>query len=563
MVDVHGRGLPHRLMTMMRRRDFLAGAGMAATVSFPVRGAARKPNVILVISDDQGFGDLSIHGNPVLETPNLDRVGREGVRFDQFHVNPVCSPTRASLMTGRYYYRTGVVDTYLGRSMMWPDEVTLPEILRQGGYRTGIFGKWHLGDHYPLRANDQGFEEAVVLHGGGIGQPSDPPGGDHYTDPTLYRNGVAFKSKGYCTDIFFDSAMQFAERNRSKPFFAYIATNAPHDPLEVDEKYVAPFRGKVDEVTAKTFGMIRNLDENMGRLIAKLDSLGLAQDTILIFMTDNGPQRQRYNAGMRGIKGTVYEGGIRVPFFMRWPRRFQAGTVDTRLSAHIDILPTLLEACGVKAPKDLKIDGHSMFGGRDDNRTLFFQWHRGERGRLFEACCARNSRYKLVNGVELYDLQADPAEQTNIAAGNPEVVAKLRAEYEAWFRDVASTRNFEPPRIWLGDPHENPVLLSRQDWRGPEAGWDAKSIGHWEVDVRKPGRYEVEFLFATAAVASEQIRAGLGSVKQTVALQAGSKSVKVQFIGVAQGAGRVEAVIENAVLGTRRGVQYAEVRRVV
>ena len=545
----------------MNRREFLLAPLLASAAAAQRRS---RPNVILVITDDQGYGDLSIHGNPHLRTPNMDRVAAEGIRFDQFHVNPVCSPTRASLMTGRYYYRTGVVDTYLGRSMMWSDEVTLPEMLRAAGYRTGIFGKWHLGDHRPLRPQDQGFEETLIHHGGGIGQPSDPPGGDHYFDATLFRNGGAFKSKGYCTDVFFDATMDFVARHRNEPFFAYLATNAPHGPLEIDPKYVEPFTAAgLDANTAKCYGMIRNLDENMGRLLAKLDELQIARNTIFIFMTDNGPQWNRYNAGMRDRKESVYEGGIRVPFFVRWPERIAAGVVDRHLAAHIDILPTLVEACGAAVPRNVKIDGRSLVpllsGGSSSkawaDRTLFFQWHRGDRGRLYDSCAARNQRYKLVNGVELYDLEKDPGETTDIAQANPDVVAKLRGDYEAWFGDVSATRNFQPPRIYLGDPQEPVVLLTRQDWRGEKASWDKTGLGHWEVEVRAAGAYDVKFLFAPSKSAMG-LAASVGGVTRRVDVAAGAGEVRVRFEGVKKGPTRVEAELSEG-----RGVQYVEVRR--
>lgn len=537
----------------MTRRELLALAPAVLATAAP----NKKPNVILVISDDQGYGDISLHGNKLLQTPNMDRVAREGVRYDNFHVNPVCSPTRASLMTGRHYYRTGVVDTYLGRSMMWADEVTLPEVLRKAGYRTGHFGKWHLGDHYPLRPMEQGFEVSVSHHGGGIGQPSDIPGGDHYFDATLYRNGVKFKSKGYCTDVFFDEALDFIGKNKDKPFFVYLPTNAPHDPLEVDPKFVEPFQGKVDDRSAKVYGMVANLDQNLGRLIAKLDELKIADNTILIFMTDNGPQWARYNAGMRGLKGTVYEGGIRVPFFVRWPAKIKPGQVDTRLAAHIDFFPTIVNACGVPLPKGVKLDGRDIMGNDRSDRTICIQWHRGDRGRAFQNCCAINSQYKLVNGKELYDLKADPAEATDIAAQHPEIVAKMRKEYEDWFRDVEGTRNFKLPYIWLGDPHESTVLLSRQDWRGPQAGWGPNDIGYWDVDVRNPGRYELNVLFGRAAEAGETLQASLNGVAATVKLDAGAKSAKVVFDKpIPKGEGRLEAS-----LAPKGGVTYVEVSR--
>ena len=256
-------------MTDITRRT--AAAALAAPFVHTAKAqATRPPNVIVVISDDQGYGDLSLHGNPHLTTPNLDRVGTESVQFTQFQVCPVCSPTRSSLMTGRYNYRTGVIDTYLGRSMMWPDEVTLAEMLKPAGYTTGIFGKWHLGDNYPLRPVDQGFDESVVCTGGGLTQPSDPPG-NLYTDPLLKVNGKWERRSGYCTDIFFNETIRFLERNRRNPFFVYLPTNAPHTPLQIADEYWKPFAAKgLDETTAKVYGMCRNLDDNMGRLLGEI-----------------------------------------------------------------------------------------------------------------------------------------------------------------------------------------------------------------------------------------------------------------------------------------------------
>ncbi|MBI3856220.1 MAG: arylsulfatase, partial [Planctomycetes bacterium] len=310
-------------------------------------GKDRKPNVLLIITDDQGYGDLGCHGNPQIRTPHLDALAKESFRFESFHVCPVCSPTRSSLLTGRYNYRTGVVDTFIGRSMMHPDEVTIAESLAPAGYRTGIFGKWHLGDNYPLRPQDQGFQDCVTIRGGGLGQPSDPPGGDHYTDPTLYKNGKAFKSKGYCTDVFTDATIEFITANKDKPFFAYVPFNAPHGPLEVPASHLKPYQdaGLKDE-TARVYAMVSNIDDNVGRLLKTLETLKLDKDTIVIFMTDNGPQQERFNGGMRGLKGSVFEGGIRVPFFLRWPGLGGEPRDVKTLTGHIDVMPTLLEACG-------------------------------------------------------------------------------------------------------------------------------------------------------------------------------------------------------------------------
>lgn len=555
------------MISQPNRRTFLSGVAATALggAAFSCASQRRsRPNVIIIITDDQGYGDLSLHGNDKLKTSNLDSIGTRGVQFTQFHVCPVCSPTRSSLMTGRYNYRTGVVDTYLGRSMMYPDEATLPEILSGAGYRTGIFGKWHLGDNYPLRSIDQGFQESLVHNGGGIGQPSDPPG-NSYFDPVLQHNGNEERHKGYCTDVFTNAAIEFIEKNRNQPFFAYLSTNAPHDPLEIDESYVAPFRGMgLDDATAKVYGMVKNIDDNVGRLLGRLKALQLEEDTIVMFLTDNGPQRARYNAGMRGTKGTVYEGGIRVPCFLRWPRMIQAGRKIDRIAAHIDILPTVLEACGTDKPSGLSLDGKSLMpllrGDKTEwpDRTLYVQWHRGDEPELFRSCAARNQRYKLVDGKELYDLESDPGEQKDIASAHPDIVARMRKGYEAWFRDVSSTRGYAPPRIHLGTDFENPVTLTRQDWRGPEAAWQQDSLGYWEVKVARSGNYEVTLRTYPAPEAGEaHFRLNGVALKEPVA--EGSTACKFVNVPLETGDGRLEAFLT---FGDKRvGVRYVDVGR--
>ena len=561
---------------MLSRREFISSATEALALLSSATAAdaapSRRPNIVLLVSDDQGYGDLSLHGNPNLRTPNLDRIAQEGAEFTQFLVNPVCSPTRASLMTGRYYYRTGVVDTYMGRSMMHHDEITIAEALRAAGYRTGIFGKWHLGDHYPLRPSEQGFEEVLVHEGGGIGQPSDPPDGNSYFNPKLMHNGKLEQRNGYCTDVFFDAALDFIKASKGHSFFAYIATNAPHVPLEVADSYVASFRKQgLDETTAKTYGMLANLDENAGRLLAQLRKDKLDDDTIVIFMSDNGPTPARFNCGLRGLKGSVYEGGLRVPFFVRWPSVIRPGTKVDRLAAHIDVFPTLLQATGAVRPPAkpvaAQVDGVSLCPLVKDQpsawpeRTLYFQWHRGDRGELYNNCAARDQRYKLVNGKELYDLQEDPSESRDISATQPERVASMRAGYEAWFKDVASTRNFEPPLIELGTMFENPVLLTRQDWRGPKASWSDDGLGYWEVSVKSGGVYECTLTFpktATDALAS----VSLGEATNEVRVPAGATSVTISLNHVKHGPCRLEAVLTFAGKPPI-GPHYVNVRRIV
>ncbi len=542
------------------RRGFLLSSALPAIAAAPPR-----PNILFMITDDQGYGDLSLHGNPDLQTPHIDSIARAGVRFTQFQVSPVCSPTRSSLMTGRYNYRTGVVDTYLGRSMMYPDEVTLPEKLAAAGYRTGIFGKWHLGDVYPLRAIDQGFQEALVCTGGGLTQPSDPPG-NRYFDPILQHNGNPEKAAGYCTDIFFGAAARFIEENRRRPFFAYVAANAPHEPLEIAESYAAPFRSRgLDDRTAKVYGMVKNIDDNIGKLLGRLKSLGLERDTIVIFMTDNGPQHERFNAGMRGIKGSVYQGGIRVPFFLRWPRAVKPASTSNRIAAHIDVFPTLLEACGVSTAGGPAVDGVSLMPllrGSPANwpdRTLFTQWHRGDEPQPFRNCAVRTQRHKLVDGNELYDLEADPAEQRDLAAQHPEIVDRMRKSYDRWFADVSATRGYAPPRMILGTSHQNPVTLTRQDWRGEKAGWAADSLGHWEVEVGAAGRYQVTLRLPPSQSAATA-HFLFNEVRISASVPPGATQASFPSVELPARKGRFEAWLETSA-GAKTGVLYVDVER--
>ncbi|MBX3411174.1 MAG: arylsulfatase [Pirellulales bacterium] len=560
--------------------------------------AAERPNVLLIITDDQGYGDLGVHGNPAVRTPHLDRLAGQGAQFKTFYVSPVCSPTRASLLTGRYNYRTGVVDTYLGRSMMHPDEVTLAEMLASAGYRTGIFGKWHLGDNYPLRPQDQGFQETLVHRGGGIAQPAGPPG-DGYFDPVLVENGQPVQKQGYCSDIYTDAAIDFVARHRGEPWFAYLAFNCPHTPLQVEERYVEPYRNvdfgtldygrtagqplpsKIDrDTTARVYGMVNNIDENVGRLLARLDELELAQDTIVIFLTDNGPQQPRYNAGMLDLKGNVHEGGIRVPCFVRWPRRIEPGRQVEPIAAHLDLVPTILDACEVEVAATPKLDGKSLLplltGAASEwpDRTLFFQWHRGEVPQPHRACAVRTQRYKLAQPLgardddrryedapfELYDLSVDPYEQKNIVAEHPDLVADLTARYDAWYADVRAEREFAPPRIVLGTEHENPATLTRQDWRGPDSTWGEKGRGHWLVDVATPGTFDVTLRFP--AVREDSTASfSLGDVTRTADLVQGATEHTFREVRLPAGQGQLEAVLSSNAQEEGIGAHYVDVQR--
>jgi arylsulfatase A-like enzyme len=498
-------------------------------------------------------------------------------------------------MTGRYNYRTRVVDTFMGRAMMDPDEVTVAEMLAPAGYRTAIFGKWHLGDNYPLRAIDQGFQEALVLKGGGIGQPSDPPGGSSYFDPVLQHNGRQVKRQGYCSDVFTTAAIQFIEANRARPFFVYLAFNCPHTPLQVPDAYLKPYQdmhltndqfpaaghplpAPLDpDVTARVYGMVTNIDDNVGRLMRALDERGLARDTLVVFLTDNGPQQVRYNSGMLDRKTSTHEGGIRVPGFVRWPAALPSDRVVDRIAAAIDITPTILEACGVSPPWGVAFDGRSLLpllraSAADwPDRTLFAQWHRGDVPERYRAFAARTQRYKLVRTeqalksplalektLELYDMETDPLETHNIAAENPAVVARLRAAYDRWFDDVGRTRGYDPPRIALGAPQENPTTLTRQDWRGPSAAWTPQGLGYWETEVIRPGRYSITLHMAPLPVPATAHLA-VGSTAETREVAAGTTEFTFEKLALTPGPGRLEAWIDRG--GNHLGVLWVDVQR--
>jgi arylsulfatase/arylsulfatase A len=500
------------------------------------------------MTDDQGYGDLGVTGNPVIKTPNIDAMASRSASMENFYVHPVCAPTRACLMTGRYNYRTRVVDTYVNQTMMEPEETTIAEILSEAGYATGIFGKWHLGDNYPMRPMDQGFSESLVHRGGGIGQPSDPQGGEgKYTDPILLDNGELKQFKGYCTDIYFERAADWMAKctAQKKNFFAYIPTNAPHGPFhdvpeDILQRYKKmdlsnerfpqdkghPLPAKSDEdKRARIFAMITNIDDNIGRLFKRLDKLGLAENTIVIFMVDNGPNGRRYVAGMKGNKSNVHEGGIRSPFFVHWPAGLEAGHSSERIAAHIDVMPTILDACGVEKPAGLKLDGRSLLpllkGQQVDwpDRMIVIQSHRGNKPVLYHNFAARTQKWKLLNAsgfanenlkgkpeFELYDMASDPLEENDLAKERLEIVETMRRKYERWFADVSSTRpdNYAPPRIFIGTEYEDPVVLTRQDWRHIKGRpWGSDSNGYWELLAATSGKYDIKLRFPELETGAE------------------------------------------------------------
>ena len=459
--------------------------------------AAKRPNVVLVITDDQGYGDLSCHGNPVLKTPNLDKLHSESVRLTDYHVAPTCSPSRAALITGHWTNRTGVWHTIMGRSMLRANEVTIGQIMGDGGYHTGMFGKWHLGDNYPYRPEDRGFQEVLRHGGGGVGQTPDF-WDNAYFDGSYFHNGKPVPVKGFCSDVFFDYAKRFIRKvkNDEKPFFIYLCTNAPHGPFIAPPKNTKRFTDLGFEAkTAGFYGMIENIDENMGHLLARMEEWKLFENTILIFMSDNGMTgggggrpgkpvakgHPFFNAGQKGLKGSVDEGGVRVPFFVRWDGKYATRDIN-ELSAHIDILPTLAAVAGAKLPEN-QVGGRSLLPLllgqkiRTGDRYLFSQKARWPTGsepdrHQWSSFAVRNSRYRLV-GKQLFDMVTDPGQKTDVADRHPEVVKEMRAAYDRFWQEArplmvneeAPMSKTRPFHVWYNQQMEQGGI---PNWVPPE-----------------------------------------------------------------------------------------------
>jgi arylsulfatase A-like enzyme len=421
--------------------------------------AGSRPNIILILTDDQGYGDFHCTGNPIIQTPNMDRIHDEGVRFTDFHVSPTCAPTRASIMSGKHEFKNGVTHTINERERMSLKTVTIAQMLKAAGYQTSIFGKWHLGDepdHWPSK---RGFDEMFIHGAGGIGQTypgscGDAPG-NKYFDPVILHNGTFEKTAGYCTDVFFGQALKWMESVKAKqPFFIYLAPNAPHAPLVCPTNYAAKYDGKVAPMVAKFFGMIENIDDNVGKLMARLKALGLDDQTLVILMNDNGGTVgvPLYNAGMRDGKNTPYNGGTRAAAFWRWPGRLQPMDVD-RLTCHRDLYPTFAELAGAKIPANVDLDGMSLVpllqapNASWPDRYIFThigRWAAGQGEHAkYNGCSVRNSHYNLVcnsktdeRNWELYDLRADPGEKINLAAQHPDIANTMEAAYDQWWNSV-------------------------------------------------------------------------------------------------------------------------------
>ena len=479
--------------------------------------ADRKPNIILIMTDDQGYGDLGCHGNPWIKTPEMDKLYSQSVRLTDFHVGTTCAPTRSGLMTGRNCNEVGVWHTIIGRNLLRQGEVTIADILKENGYGTGIFGKWHLGDNYPYLPQDRGFDEALIHGGGGVGQTPDYWNNDYFDD-TYFRNGVPEQFEGYCTDVWFSEALKFIESKKEQPFFCYIAPNAPHGPFHIPQKYIDMYKDIEDIPNPNFYGMITNIDENLGVLRSKLKEWKIDENTILIFMTDNGtsagiqldkasfPTGKGYNAGMRGKKGSAYEGGHRVPFFIHWPKgELSHGKNVDFITSYTDVVPTLLDLVDIEYKAALSFEGESLVPLLKDpesewkSRTIITDTQRKEFLHKWKDASIMTDDYRLIRGKELYDFNLDAGQTTDISEQHPEIVEKMRADYEAWWARV-SQRSDEINPIPVGYD-ESHVTLTCHDihaddgkmpaWNQTQVRLNRNPNGFWIIDVKRAGKYSI------------------------------------------------------------------------
>lgn len=469
---------------------------------------SNRPNVVLILTDDQGWGDLGIHGNEELSTPTIDQMAAKGIQFERFYVSPLCAPTRASLLTGRYYLRTSTSWVSKGLENMNSREVTLGEIFQDQGYKTGCFGKWHNGAHYPQHPNQQGFDEFIGFCSGHW---------NNYFNTTLEHNGEPYPTQGFITDVLTDEAIRFIEKNVEEEFFCYIPFNAPHGPFQVPDKYFDKYKKQgLNDKDAAVYGMCENIDDNVGRIIRKIEELQLSENTILIFLTDNGPNGHRYNGGMRGIKGSIHEGGVRVPCIINWKGKIAPKSM-TQLAGHIDILPTLVSLCELDPPETLPLDGLDLSAlvlGENEilQERLFFTKKSTET--IIPDGAVRNDQYRFViekRDTMLFDMKADPGQKNDISAKEEEVTASLALAYNSWFTDLAA--DFKPDtEIRIGSEEEESAYLPAHeagfsgdihfmeghgwahDWL---VNWTkTEDSVYWDVVVDRAANFNLELLYS-------------------------------------------------------------------
>ncbi len=472
--------------------------------------ASTPTNVILILTDDQGYGDVNIHGNDSIQTPVQNKLATEGFRLDNFYVSPVCAPTRASLLTGRYHYRTGTTWVTRNGEAMRSEETTLAEVFKANNYATGCFGKWHNGAHYPENPNGQGFDTFTGFCGGHW---------NRYIDPSLEVNGKMIETKGYISDILTDSAMTFIERNKSQPFFAYLPYNTPHTPFIAPEKLYQKYKAQgLSDKIASTYGMIENIDDNIGRLLHKLENLDILENTLVIFLTDNGPNFDRYNANMKGRKGWINDGGVRVPCFFYWKDHLAENQISKQLTSHIDILPTLVDLLGLTMTQTLPLDGVSfaplLTNDADTlpNRSLYtFSINQNK----FKGS-VRTQQYRLTitgeNEYQLTNLLADPFEKKDIKSQFINIGKFMYEEYLIKYEEVTKNLlDFAPiPVGYAKSPstslpaHEGYFTGSIQ-YKTAHWGWcndwftnwsTPTDTMYWNLKVETSGQYKVSLQYA-------------------------------------------------------------------
>ncbi|MFY0607695.1 MAG: arylsulfatase [Cyclobacteriaceae bacterium] len=547
------------------RQQFLLVTILISGLFFASCQAKKQPNIIIIVTDDQGWGDVGFHGNTIVKTPRLDAFSKQAVELTNFHVGTTCAPTRAGIMTGRNANRNGAWHTIAGASILNADEQTMPEIFQQAGYRTGMMGKWHLGDSYPYRPHDRGFDEAIYLGGGGVQQTPDYWNNDYFDD-TYMRNGIPEKTKGYCTDVWFDELIDFIDQSEDEPFFAYLASNTAHSPFNVPINYREQYESAdLKEHQINFYGMLTNLDDNFGRLEDYLKAIDLFDNTILIYTTDNGTAGgiswdKQENKGygynpLRGTKGSHYDGGHKVPFLMSWPEGgISGGRKFNNLAAHVDLLPTLSAFANVSFTPKKPMDGsdlsYALSGNMDfPNRMLITDTQRGQWPEKYKNPCVMQGSWRLVNHKELYDTEADPAQKNDLAAQFPERVNAMQDFYESWWDGIIPEWKHSPTFIGA---KENPVMITIHDMHPIDKGaipWNQDYIrqgeintkGYYKINVTKSGTYQfnlsrwpkessLTFSDSVAAIAHTKEMEGLSFGKSismgTAHVKIGNQSIK-------------------------------------
>ncbi|MGZ0708872.1 arylsulfatase [Coraliomargarita sp. W4R53] len=551
------------------------------------------PNVLIILTDDQGLSDLGFYGNPSLETPNLDALAHSSVRLEDFIASPTCSPTRAALLTGQHEFKVGITHTISGRSLLKPGVPTLPEHFKNAGYATAIFGKWHLGDTYPSRPQDRGFDETFIHLGGGIGQTPDY-WGNTYFNPEIQHNGSWVSTDAYCTKVFSDAAWDWIQSQKNHPWLAYLAYNAPHTPLQIDDALAQKYLDKgLPESQARFYAMIDDLDREIGALLQKLDDDGLAENTIVIFMGDNGSAKggkaaeMEYNAGLRGTKASPYQGGVRVPCFIRWPAgHIEGGRSVDQLTGISDLFPTLAELAGIPLPDSTTVDGRSLqplLQNEQPNnwsdRTIVTHVGRWANNTpldesKYPGSAIRNQRFSLVGGKELYDLENDRGQETDVSKDYPEVYATLQKQYDQWWSSIQSELESVPPII-VGSPEQPIADLTCMDWgasrlkdsHGYYPPWNQgyirtllaaeplnhiTPVGAWKLQFLRSGNYRItlrnlppEASDSEAGILANKATLQMGEQTLTQAISAGQRAVSFE-LSVEAGITSLEGLFEYA-----------------